>query len=195
MAKKKVELKTTTLTSPAGNVEPWVVEQLSKRPKESWVREQLDGTYNKEVLDLKLASIERDLKHAIDSLKDDAEDTQRIVIEQRGKWSKAPKRHEMEDLKVAVTGWSAWFRRTLVGMLLFLIGTGGVAVWRYAEMSTNMAASLEEMEEVKEENRILQARQREMEKQIEMLISFMKHPDTLNSYRVGPVSDPDNTMQ
>ena len=142
MAKKK-EMKTTTLTAPAGNVEPWVIEQLSKRPKESWVREQLEGVYNKEVLDLKLDSMQRDLHNAIAALKDDAEDTQRIVIEQRGKWSKAPKRHEMEEVKVAVTGWSSWFRRTLVGMVIFLTGTGGLGVWRYAEMHTRMTTAIE----------------------------------------------------
>lgn len=56
MAKKK-EMSTTALTSPAEAVEPWVIEQLSKRPKETWVRDQLQSFYNKEILDLDRKSV------------------------------------------------------------------------------------------------------------------------------------------
>lgn len=173
MSKKK-EMKTTTLTSPATSVEPWVVEQLSKRPKESWVRDQLQSYYSKELLDLKLESIRNEVNMRLLALESDADDTQQVVIEQRGKWSKAPKRHEVDDLKTAVVGWSSWFRRTIVGVILFLVGTGGVVVWKYAELNVLVAESNKKTEELIEEMRIMRSQQIQMEKQLNLLGDIIK---------------------
>ena len=172
---KKKEMSTTAITSPAESVEPWVIEQLSKRPKETWVRDQLQSFYNKEILDLKLESIKKELDSRLHALEADADDTQRVFIEQRGKWSKIPKRHEMEDLKEAVTGWSAWFRRMLVGVIVFLIGTGGMAVWKYAELNVHVGTVEKELEKVTKRNELLQIGHDQLEKKIEMLSGFLKY--------------------
>lgn len=179
MSKKKKELKTTTLTSPASGVEPWVVEQLSKRPKESWVRDQLQAYYSKEMLDLKLEALRNEMNARLTALEADADDTQRVVIEQRGKWSKAPKRHEVDDLKTAVTGWSAWFRRTLIGVILFLVGTGSVTVWKYAELSVLLGESNKRVNELVGALKESEATQAQMEKQLDLLGDMIKHQQSM----------------
>jgi cell division protein FtsB len=175
MAKKR-EMSTTAMTSPAEAVEPWVIEQLSKRPKETWVRDQLQSFYNKEILDLKLESIKKELDSRLHSLEAGADDTQRVVIEQRGKWSLIPKRFEMEELKEAVTGWSSWFRRSLLGVILFLIGTGGMAVWKYAELNVHVGVVEREMEKVAKRNERLEIDVDQLEKKLEMLQAFLQAP-------------------
>ena len=58
---KNTDMKITT-PSPAIAVEPWVIDQLGKRPKESWVRDQF---YSKEMLDLKLGSMQKEFSNRI----------------------------------------------------------------------------------------------------------------------------------
>lgn len=175
MAKNK-DMKTTSITSPAKSVEPWVIEQLSKRPRETWVRDQLDSFYNKEILDLKLESIKREMESRLHALEAGSDDTQRVFIEQRGKWSKIPKRHEVEELKQSVTGWSSWFRRMIVGVIIFLIGTGGMAVWKYAELNVHVGIVEKEMEKVVKKNERLQIDLEQLEKKLDMLSSFLQYP-------------------
>lgn len=170
---KKKDLKTTTLSPPTSSVEPWVIEQLSKRPKEAWIR---DSYYSKEVLDLKLGALQREINSRFAGLEADADDTQRVVIEQRGKWSKIPKRHEMEDLKVAVTGWSAWFRRMIVGVIVFLIGTGGMAVWQYAVLSAQVGIMERESEKINKENERLKTVQEKLEEKIDLMSNMIQYP-------------------
>lgn len=179
MARKKTDLKTTTMTSPAGDVEPWVIEQLSKRPKETWVREQLCSFYNKEILDLKLDALQREMNSRFMALESDADDTQRVVIEQRGKWSKIPKRHEMEDLKIAVTGWSSWFRRIIVGVIVFLIGTGGMAVWQYAVLNAQVDVMEREADKITKENEQLKVAQEKLEEKLDLLSGMIQYPPVL----------------
>jgi len=175
MAKNK-DMSTTAITSPAESVEPWVIEQLSKRPKETWVRDQLAAFYNKEVLDLKLDSIRKEMETRLHMLEAESDDTQRVFIEQRGKWSKIPKRHEVEELKVSVTGWSSWFRRTLVGVIIFLIGTGGMAVWKYAELNVHVGVVEKEMEKISKRNERLQIDLEQLEKKMDMMTRFLQYP-------------------
>lgn len=176
---KKLDMTTTAMTSPAKSVEPWVIEQLSKRPKETWVRDQLSSFYNKEILDLKLNAITREMNSRFMALEADADDTQRVFIEQRGKWSKVPKRHEMEDLKVAVTGWSSWFRRIIVGVIVFLIGTGGMAMWQYAVLNTQVDVAEREMDKISKENERLKVAQEKLEEKIDLLSSMIQYPPVL----------------
>ena len=110
------------------------------------------------------------------ALEADADDTQRVVIEQRGKWSKIPKRHEMEDLKVAVTGWSSWFRRMIVGVIVFLIGTGGMAVWQYAVLSAQVGVAEKRMQEMSKENERLTSIQEKLEEKIDLLSAMIQYP-------------------
>lgn len=176
---KNKDMATTTLTSPARSVEPWVIEQLSKRPKETWVRCQLESFYNKEILDLKLDSIKKELDSRLRTLEVGSDDTQRVFIEQRGKWSKVPKRHEMEELKSSVTGWSAWFRRMIVGVILFLVGTGGMAMWQYAVLNTQVGVVEREMEKVSKENERLKVAQEKLEESVDLLSSMVQYPPML----------------
>lgn len=187
---KKLEMTTTEMTSPAETVEPWVIEQLSKRPKETWVRDQLQSFYNKEILDLKLDSIKRELDSRLHALEVDADDTQRVFVEQRGKWSKIPKRHEMVELKEAVTGWSAWFRRTIVGVIVFLIGTGGMAVWQYAALNSQVSVVEKELEKVSKRNEFLQVKNDQLEKKLEMMSSFLQYqPPMYKSLNKDPIGE------
>lgn len=176
------------MTSPTTVVEPWVIEQLSKRPEESWVRDQLQGFYSKELLDLKLESLRSEMNVRLMALEADADDTQRVVIEQRGKWSKAPKRHEVDDLKTAVTGWSAWFRRIIVGVIIFLVGTGGMVVWKYAELNVMMHESEKSMNKMVDENKELQNKIVQMEKQFDMLNDFLRSDPAIFKGRLKPAA-------
>jgi hypothetical protein len=153
MVEKRAMDTPVITTSPAKSVDPWVIDQLSKRPRETWVRGQLAAFYTKEMLDLKLESIKKEMDTRLRALEIDADDTQKVFIEQRGKWSKAPKRHEVEELKESVTGWSSWFRRMLVGVIVFLIGTGGMAVWKYAELDVHVGVVEKDMAKVTKKTR------------------------------------------
>ena len=172
---KKTDMK-ITMPSSATTVEPWVIDQLGKRPKEALVRDQLQGFYNKEMLDLKLESMQKEFSNRLQALESDADDTQRVVIEQRGKWSKIPKRHEVDDLKTAVIGWSMWFRRVIVGVILFLVGTGGMAVWNYASLDAQVAVLVVGMEKVSQQNETLQQSLLTLEKQVGLLRDVMRYP-------------------
>jgi len=123
-----------------------------------------------------LESIKRELDSRLQRVEAGADDTQRVVIEQRGKWSLIPKRFEMEELKEAVTGWSAWFRRTLVGVIVFLLGTGGMAVWQYASLNVHVGVVEREMEKVAKRNERLDSSVDQLEKKLEMIRAFLQAP-------------------
>lgn len=133
-------------------VEPWIIEQFQKMARGKWVVRELEKKADDDWVKEKFRSIERR-----------SEDTQSVIKEHKGKLSNAPKRHEMNDLKEAVTGWSYWFRRMMVGAILFLIGTGGMIVWQYAGLNAKVEMSSAQSTEMVEMMKELKKSQEDLE--------------------------------
>ena len=190
MAKRSSLSETSEVAAPSA-VDPWVITQLGKCARQSWVADKLTDVYNKDVVDLKLASLESRILAKLDSLERTTDDTQRVFVEQRGKWSLAPKRHEVDDLKTAVTGWSSWFRRIIVGIIVFLIGTGGMAVWQYATLTISLEAAREENEKILQDHTVLRTMVEDQNKTLEFLRTIIQHQQKVD-VRPPPVVEPHN---
>ena len=111
----------------AASLDPMVFDYLAKFARLRWTKEELDKKVNKEAYELQIESIKNETK----SLKD-------LVSEHKGKISKAPKRHEITELKSTLTGWSGWFRKSVFGFIFFLVGVGSTAIWEYSVLNSKV---------------------------------------------------------
>jgi len=172
---KRANLSETSDAGTPSVIDPWIISQFGKYARQTWVTDKLSDIYTKDVIDLKLGSLEKSLNSRLDSLEKDSDNTQRVFVEQRGKWSLIPKRHEVEDLKTAVTGWSSWFRRVIIGVILFLVGTGGTAVWQYAELNMAVGAARNETDKVLKDYNELKIIQEEQRKTMEFMKTIIQN--------------------
>jgi len=140
------------------SVDPWIVDQLDKRARRSWAGRELD----------KKADLDW-VKERFSSLQREADSTQSTMKEYKGKLSNAPKRHEMEDLKGTLTGWSGWFRKSIVGIVIFIVGSIGTVGWNYSALNSRVEAAHTTTQETKEGVEAIEDSQRVLEQKLELI--------------------------
>ena len=109
------------------SVDPWITKEIMARVTYNELSKKLDKKVDKEVIELKLEILENETKAA-----------ERIFEKTQAKISSVPKTGDMVDLRNIVTGWSNWFRRSVVGAILFIIVTGFGAVYQYSTLNSTV---------------------------------------------------------
>jgi predicted nucleic acid-binding Zn-ribbon protein len=156
MPKKNSELNDTGMIR--ATIDPVLMRYLDKFAKTNWVKAELKKKVNEDVYNLRFSALEKE-----------AESTQQLMSEHKGKLSAAPKRHEMNKLETEITGWSGWLRRTVIGVILFLIGTGGVAVWNYSALNSQVEVTNKTIESLAESIKSIGQSQVHLERKFELL--------------------------
>lgn len=106
-------------------IDPWITQEVLARVTYGELDKKLEKKADQSYVKLKFEMLENETKAA-----------EKTIESARAKISNVPKTGDMVDLRNMVTGWSNWFRRISVGAILFLIVTGGGAVYQFSTLSS-----------------------------------------------------------
>ena len=143
---------------PPHGIDPWIIDQLDKRARRGWAGRELDKKADKDWVTEKFRSLQRE-----------ADSTKSTIQEYKGKISAAPKRYEMNDLKEVLTGWSGWFRKSVVAFIIFIVGSLGTVGWNYSTLNSRVDSAHETVQEVKSSLEVIEDNQRAQEQKLELI--------------------------
>lgn len=146
------------------SVDPWVVDQLDRRARRSWAGRELDKKADKDWVLERFSSLQRE-----------ADSTKSTVREYKAKLSAAPKRYEMDDLKGTLTGWSGWFRKSVVAVIIFIVGSIGTVGWNYATLNSQVAEASKTVKETKKNIESIKSNQVILERKLELIQTLLEN--------------------
>jgi len=181
------DLRNTGVLAPS-KIDAWVVDQFGRRVKYSFC----EKTRAKKQSDCERA-MEKKADISWIKLKDkqiekDLMEIKRMFDITREKVSLAPKSMEVTELRTVVSDWSKWFRRSMIGVIVFLVTTGGAAMWQYSALSSKVvitqgamdtistdvkemhAGQIRFMDEIKEGQKEIQESQEHLERKFEIVL-------------------------
>lgn len=146
------------------SVDPWIVNQLDKRARRSWAGRELDKKADKDWVLERFSSLQRE-----------ADSTKSTIREYKGKISAAPKRYEMEDLKGTLTGWSGWFRKSVVAVIIFIVGSIGTVGWNYSALNSKVEEASNTVTDTKKSIEAIEDSQAMLEQKMELIQKLLEN--------------------
>lgn len=156
---------------PPKTIDPWIVDQLDKRARRSWAGRELDKKADKDWVLEKFSSLQRE-----------SDSTKSTIREYKSKLSAAPKRYEMDDLKGVLSGWSGWFRKSVVAFIIFIIGSLGTVGWNYSSLNSRVDSAYETVQDVKGSLEIIEDNQRAQEQKLELIQRLLEQVINPNTH-------------
>lgn len=154
MSYKKPKMNSTG-TIPI-NIDPWIIDQfnrfvkeerylreLSKKADSDWVREKFKG------------------------LEKENDNNSKIIKEHKNKISLIPKPKEIDEIKKTMSGWEDWFKKIVIGVVFFVIGSGSAVVWNYSALHSKVEMTCDNVRKISNSIKEIQKKQIELNNKFE----------------------------